>query len=200
MEDRIADRRVEPVVRDDGVRDVLGEIDVDRPFPARVGEVERLLDHPGDLVRVVQDVRLFRDRHEHPDDVAFLERVGPDHGGGDLPRDGDDRDGVHVGVRDPGHQVGGSRSGGGDAYPRLPRGPRHPLGGERRGLFVADHDVPELGELGELVVHRHDRPPGVAEQVGHSLLHEGPAQKLRAGDLLLPFRHVRAPLSSFPSR
>ncbi len=76
-------------------------------------------------------------------DVHFLERVVADHGRGDLPGEDDHGNGIHVGVGDPGHRVGGAGSRGDQADADPAGGPGVTVGGMDRPLFVAHQDVPE---------------------------------------------------------
>src|SRR5690606_39570848 len=92
-------------------------------------------------------------------DVRLLEGVTADRAPCHLAGDRHQRDRVAVGVGDRGDQVGGSRSGGGDAHP-------HPAGrlripGRRvpRGLLVADQDVTYRG-IPERIVWWEDRTSG----------------------------------------
>ena len=73
------------------------------------GDVERLLDDPGDVAGVLHQVMMLGDRPADLDHRRFLEGVGADDVGGDLAGDGDDRQRVHLGVGQAGHQVQGAR-------------------------------------------------------------------------------------------
>ena len=80
------------------------------------------------------------------------------------PGDGDERNGVHVGVGERGHQVGGARARGRHAHAH-PAGRRGvPLGGVAGSLLVPDQDVPDRG-VHQRVVRREDGAAGDAEDV-----------------------------------
>ena len=121
------------------------------------------------------------------DDVGLLKGVPPHHGPGDLTGDGDDGRAVHVRRREAGHQVGGAGPRGRDAHAGPAAGPGVTIGRMRRGLLVADEDVPEPGVLRQRVIERHDRAAGIAEQQIHALLEQCPAEDLGAGQ---GFRHA----------
>ena len=68
--------------------------------------------------------------------------------------------------------------------PGTAAGARVAVGRVGRGLLVAHQHVAELGILGQRVVERHDRAAGIPEEHVHAFLQQGPAEDLRAGELL----------------
>ncbi len=106
---------------------------------------------------------MLGDRHRDADDVGLLEGVGADGRARDLAGDRDDRDRVHVGVGDRGHQVGRTRAGGGHADADLAGGLRVALGGVPAALLVADQDVADGRGVEQRVVGRQDRAARDAE-------------------------------------
>lgn len=120
---------------------ILGQIDQHRPRPPAGGDVEGLPHHPGDVVHLLHQVVVLGDGHGHPGDVRLLEGVGSDEGPGDVPGDGHHRGGVHVGIRQAGHQVQGPWTAGGHHHPHLARSPGVGGGGVDSPLLVPHQDV-----------------------------------------------------------
>ena len=151
-------------VGDERVLDVLGHVDQDRAGPAGAGDVERLLDDPGDVAGVLHQVMVLGDRPADLDHRRFLERVGADDVGRDLAGDRDDRQRVHLGVGQAGDEVQGPGAGGGHHDAGLAGDAGVALGGEDPPLLVAGQDRPDLVAVaGQRLVHRHARPARVGE-------------------------------------
>ena len=106
---------------------------------------------------------MLGDRHRDAADVGLLKGVRPDGGAGHLTRDRDDRHGVHVGVRDRCHEVGGSRPGGCHADPDATSGLRVALSCVAGTLLVTHEDVAHLLGVHQRVVRRQDRATGDPE-------------------------------------
>ncbi len=123
-----------------GVLHVHGDIDEDRSRPPRGGDVERLLENPGDVLRFLDQVTVFDDRLGDAGDVDFLEGVGADEVAAHLAGDGDHRRRIQIGVGDAGDQVGGPGAAGGDTDAGLAGCPGIAVGGVGRALLVA-HQV-----------------------------------------------------------
>src|SRR5665647_592999 len=162
----------------------LGDVHEHRARTAGPGDVERLGDDTGDLVRVGHQEAVLGDRQGDPDDVRLLEGVGPDHRCADLSGDRDDRDRVHVGVGQRRDQVRRAGAGGGHADADVTRGVCVALGRMAGTLLVPHQDVPQLGG-----VHQWDvvRPDGHYADPEHHLGARGlerPHDRLRAGDRL----------------
>ncbi len=64
------------------------------------------------------------------------------------------------------------------------RGAGVAVGGMGRRLFVPHQDVPQLRELGQRVVERHDRAARIPEHHVHALLQQDAAEELGAGEHL----------------
>ncbi len=83
---------------------------------------------------------MLGDRPADLDDGSFLKRIGADHRGTDLARDGHERNRVHLGIRQAGDQVGGARPAGRHAHPDPAAAPRIALGGKAAALLVPRQD------------------------------------------------------------
>ncbi len=145
------------------LQDVLGQVDQDRPGPARRGDVERLGDRAGDLIGGLDKEVVFGDRHRDAADVSFLEGVGADRRARHLAGDRHHRHRIHVGIRDRRDQVRRARPGRRDAHPHPSGGLGIALGGVPGTLLVADQDVAEAFGVVQRVVQREDRAAGDAE-------------------------------------
>ncbi len=179
-------RAVAPSRRPAGLRrlDVLRHIDQHRPGPTLDGNGESLAHRVGQLGHVFHQHAVLGDRLGDADDVGLLKGVPPDHRARDLAGDRHDGCVVHVRGGEPGDEVGGARARGRHAHARPSARARVAIRRVRGGLFVTHEDVPETGVFRQRVIERHDRATGVAEHQVHTLLDEGAAEDLGAGQLL----------------
>ena len=144
------------------------------------------------------DEAVLHDRQRDPEDVDFLEGVGAHQRRADLAGDRDHRHAVEEGVGDAGDEVGRARPGGREADAGLAGDPAIGVGGERRGLLVADQDVVQA-RTGQRVVDRHDRAARIAEDVLDALALQRLDDQPRAGDRLpVAARHGRRCSMSTP--
>src|SRR5437870_5244421 len=143
---------------------VLREVHVDRPGPAGGRDVEGLADDGPEVLAVLHEEVVLGARARDADVVRLLERVVADQVRGDLPRERDDRDRVHVGVLQRGHEVRRRGPRGHQAGAHLARRPRVALRGVPRGGFLADEDVADPLEVVEGVVDRQHRAAGQPEE------------------------------------
>jgi hypothetical protein len=171
-----------PHERGRGLLGVLGDVHENGTGTTRAGDLERRGDRAGDVLGRLHQDRVLGDRHRDADDVGLLERVRAHQAGEHLTGDRDDRDGVHVGVRDRGDEVRRTGAGGGDGHADLAGGGGVPLGGVPAALLVAHEDVAQLGRCHQGVVDLHDRAAGNAEDVGDAEELEGAHDGLRAGE------------------
>ena len=159
------------------------------PGSAGGGHVEGLGHHPGDVVHVGDQPVVLGDAHGDAGDVALLEGVGADGGGGHLAGDHDQGDRVHEGVGQGGDDVGGARARGDHGH----AGPAGDLGvalGHVAGaLLVADQDVADR-RVDDGVVDGQDGAAGEAEHDLHLLHLEALDEGLGSGEFhrVLPCR------------
>ncbi len=135
---------------------VLRDVDVDGTGPSGPGDVERLGEDAGQVVRVTDEVVVLRHRQGDAVDVDLLERVLADQRGGDVAGDRDHRDRVEEGSPDPRHEVRRTRAGGPHADADLAGDPGVAVGGVGAALLVADEDVAQLRIVAEDVVEGQD--------------------------------------------
>ncbi len=149
---------------DDRVLHVLGDVDQDRAGPSRAGHVERLLDDPGDLAGVLDQVMMLGDRARDLHHRGLLERVGADDVARHLAGDRHQRDGIHLGVGQAGHQVQRTRAGGRHHHARPARGPRISFGGEDAPLLVSRQDrANPVAKSRQGLMERHARAARISE-------------------------------------
>src|SRR6516162_6593592 len=92
------------------VKDIAGQIDVDRSRLAAGRDAKGLVDDLGDPSSVDYPLGEFGDRPEHPDLVHLLKGAHTVLGDRAGAAEGDYWNGVEVGVADPRYQVGGART------------------------------------------------------------------------------------------
>ena len=132
-----------------------------RPVP---GDVECLGQDAGEVVGVTHEVVVLGHRQGDAGDVDLLEGVLAQERGRDVAGDGDHRDGVELGVGDPGDEVRGGRARGAQADANLAGGTGVPVRRMGGALLVADEHVAQVGVVAQHVVEGQDDPARVAEQ------------------------------------
>ena len=85
-------------------------VDQHRARASGRGDVEGFLHRPRDLVYVTHQLVVLGYRNRDPLDIRLLEAIAANQGADHLASDADERDGVHEGVGDAGHQVGRPRA------------------------------------------------------------------------------------------
>ena len=127
-----------------GLLDVLWDVDDHRAGPAGLGDVERFLDHPRDVVHVGDQIGMLHDGQGDADDVGFLKGAPANHVLVHLAGEGDERAGIHVGVGDGRVQISGAGTGGSHAHARPAGGTRVTFGGKTAALLMAGEDGSDL--------------------------------------------------------
>ena len=178
-----------------GLQRIFGDVDQDRPWPSGAGDVECRRDSRGDIARLGDQVAVLGDRHGDAADIGFLESVGADRRAAYLSGDGDDRNGVHMGVRDGRDEIGCAGSGGRHADPDLSGRHGVAFGGVAGALLVSHQDVADLVGIEERVVGGKNRTTWNPEYdvCPHAL--ERSDERLRSGQLICPvvLRHLGSP-------
>jgi len=121
--------------------DVEGDVDEHGAGASGACDVEGLAHDVGEIAGVLHQVAMLGDRHGDAEGVGLLEGVGPDVPGADLPGDGDERYGVHVGRGEPRDEVHRARAAGGHADADASGGSGVAVGGVHRALLMAGHDM-----------------------------------------------------------
>jgi hypothetical protein len=163
-------------------RDVLGNVDQDRPRATGARDVERLAHRQRQVLDVLHQEVVLDAGPRDPHRVAFLEGVLTDRMRGHLAAQDDHRHRVHVGRGDAGHGVGDPRAGGDQAHADPFGGARVGIGRVDRGLFMANEDVFEFLGGVQRVVDIQDGATGVAEDVLDALFLKTADDNFRAGD------------------
>src|SRR5258708_669725 len=107
---------------------------------AASGDAKCLLHDPRKISDIGDEITVLHDGQGDAKDIRFLKRAFADHGLRDLASDGDERNGIHVGIGDPGDQVRRARPAGGHANARFAAGPGVTLSGKGPSLLVARKD------------------------------------------------------------
>ena len=154
------------------VQDVRGDVDEHGTPPAAFRKGERPPHRGRYLRRALHDDAVLGHGHGHVKDVHFLKAVVPELRQRDVARDGNERHAVHICVRKPRHEVGGSGTGRRQHHTRASAPPGIALCGETRPLFVRGEDM-AYGRERERVIDGKDARPRIAEDVAHALFLKG---------------------------
>ena len=163
-----------------GLLHVLGQVDEHGARAAGRRQVEGLLDDPGQIAHVLDQVIVLGAGARDADDVDFLERVVADQRRRHLSGDDDHRYGIHVGGGNAGHGIGGAGARSHQTYAYPARSAGIAVGGVDGSLFMARQHVPE-GVVRQLVVNVDDRSSGKAENDVHVLAAQGLEEDLGPG-------------------
>ena len=159
---------------------VNGNINENRTGTAGGGNVEGLLDHPGDVVGVFDQVAVLGEGSHRAGDVHFLEDIPAQQMAGHLAGDGHHGDGVHVGGGDTGNKVGRSRAAGYHAHTHLAADACIAGSHMARVLLGPYQSIFNLRVFLQGVYRRTDRCSGVAKHVGYALSQQTFNQCLRS--------------------
>ena len=151
------------------IEHILCHVDDDDTGASRPRDEEGLLDHARQIIYVLDEVIVLRDRCRHTDNVRLLKGVLADIWIGDLPRDADHRNGVHIRRCNPRHEVRRARSRGRKDHADLARGARIAVCSVRGALFMAREDMRKF-HLIYFIVQREDGTAGIAKDDLHALL------------------------------
>ena len=121
-----------------------------------------LLENPGNIRCLLDDIAVLGEGLRRPGDVRLLENVPPQQIAADLSGDDHQGDGVHIGGGDARQQIGGAGAGGGDADARTSRNAGIAAGRVGRILFGTHQDVVD-GAGRQSVVKGTDGRAGIAE-------------------------------------
>ncbi len=156
-----------------GELNVLGNIDDDRTGPAAARDVKRLVQDPGEIVHVADEIVMLGAGARDADRVAFLERVAADHMRGNLAGEADERDGIHQRVGQPGHGIGRAGARRNQQHADLARRARIAFGRVRGALLMAYEHVTDAVLLEQFVIDRQHRAAGIAEDIFDTLIGKG---------------------------
>lgn len=154
------------------LEEIARHIDEHRAGTTMTRERECLAHRRHELVGLLDLEVVLRDRHRDVEDVRLLERIAPQERCVDLPRDGDDRDRVHEGRREPRDEIRRARARRRDADADLARCTRVAVGRMRGILLMCHEDFPDVRVLIECVVKRQDHAARITENRVDSLLLE----------------------------
>ena len=173
-----------PAVGAEREQHVLRQVDHDRPRPAALRDVERLVDHAREIAHILDQVIVLGAWPGDAGGVGLLKRVVADQVGRHLPGQAHDRHRIHQRVGQPGHRVRGT----GAARHQHDADPagraRIALRGVHRAAFLAHQDVAQRILLEERVVNRQDRAARIAENDIDALVDERLDDDIRSTDRL----------------
>ncbi|MNJ40755.1 hypothetical protein D3C77_356550 [compost metagenome] len=142
---------------------VLRNVDQDRPFASRVGDMERFVNDARQLFYTAHQVAVLRNRHRDPGNIRFLEGIRSDQAGYDVSGNDHERNRVHKRRRDTGDCVRRPRSRGCDTYAYFAACPCIAVGRMNRSLLVSCQQVMEILKTIQRVVDIQYGPARVTE-------------------------------------
>ena len=151
------------------VLDVLGNIDQHRAGTSALGDMECLLDDPGNIIDIPDKIAVLHHRKGHPEEIGLLESTAPDHLLRHLPGDRHKRHGIHVGISNAGHEIGGAGTGGSHADSSLAGHAGISLRSESTALLMAGQDGTDLLRFGQSLMDRHRTAAGIGKDEIHPL-------------------------------
>ena len=163
---------------------VLRHVDQHRAGTAGARDVERLVQHLGEIVDVAHQPVVLGAGPRDADGVAFLERVIADQMGRHLAGDADQRNRIHQRVGQRRHHVGGAGARGHQHDAGLAGGARIAFGGVAGALLVPHQDVLDIALLEDLVIDRKHRAAGIAENVLDAMIDQRADDHRGAGHLV----------------
>ncbi len=172
---------VRPVPLHGGVRDVFREVDEHRSRATGRRDVECLAHDLGDIGGVGDEPVVLCDPEGDTGRVALLEGVGPDCARGNLAADAHQRDRVHIGVGERGHDVGSARPTCDHRHSRPAGCLRVAFGHMPGALLVSNQDVADR-RVEDGVVYGQDRTSGKAEDNFDPLHFQAFHKRLRSGE------------------
>ena len=149
---------------------VHGQVDVRCPRPLALRILKRQAHDLVDGVGAHDELCAPRDGFEHFRQIEELVRRDVHAVGRHLARNRDERRAIALRVRHARHQVRRPRPQGCQAYAGFPRQAAVHVGHERRALFVARRDEPDLFGMIDRIDHREVLLPRDAEHVLDALI------------------------------
>ena len=125
---------------------------------------------------------MLGDRHGDSVDIDLLEGILAQQGKGHVAGDGNDRNTVHIGSCDSGHQVGGSGAAGRHADADFSGRPGVSVGGVGSALLVGCQIVMDfVSVFVKSVIYIQDRTAGIAEHCVNTLFKQALNDDIRTG-------------------
>src|SRR5258708_5269795 len=163
---------------------VLRHVDHHRAGPPGARDIERLVQHFGEIVDVAHQPVVLGAGPGDADGVAFLECVVADQMRRHLPGDAHQRDRIHQRIGQRRHHVGGARPRCYQHHARLSGGTRIALRGVAGALLVSDQNVLDFALLENLVIDRKHRAAGIAEDMLDAMIDQRAHDHRCAGHLV----------------
>ena len=125
--------------------------------------MECLSERARDVLSFGDHEVMLSNRHGHTTDVSLLESVSTQQRATDLTGDSDNRNRVHLSIRERGHQVSSTRAGSRDTDTDLAGNLRVTSGSVASSLLVAHENVAELFRVINRIVERKHCTTGNTE-------------------------------------
>ena len=155
------------------ILEVLRDINQNRAWTPRRSQVECLGERARDVLSFGDHEVVLSNRHGHTADVSFLESVGTQQRATDLTGNSDNRNRVHLSIRERGHQVSSTRAGSRDTDTDFAGNLRVTSGSVASSLLVAHEHMAELFRVINRIVERKHCTTGNAEGYLNTKLFKG---------------------------
>ncbi len=176
--------RIRPAIGPRREQHVFRQIDDDRPGPAALGDVKRLVQQPRQLADVLDEIIVLGAGPGDAGGVGLLEGVVADQMGRHLAGQADHRHRIHQRIGQAGDGVRRPRTAGHQHRADLSGRAGIAFGGVHRALLMADQDVAQRILLVEGVVDRQYRAARIAENDINALVDQGLDDDLRSAQRL----------------
>ena len=154
-----------------GRRHIFGHIHQHRAGPAGSGDLEGPADRIRQVIDIFHNKVVLCHRHGDARDIHLLEAVLAKEGHTHVGRDGHNRNRIHIGGGNTGHQVGGTGAGGSHAYAHLAGSPGIAVCRMGSPLLMGGQHMPELISVFiNCIIYIQDRAAGISENRINSLL------------------------------
>jgi len=152
-------------------RHVLRNINEHRSWPSPSRNAKCSADRIRKLIYILYNIVMLCDRHSDASDINLLETIFSKERDSYVTGDGHHRNGIHVGCGNSGHQVCGSRSTCGKAYPHFSCRSGIAVCRMGRPLLMGSQDMADfILVLIQCIVHIEDSAARISEHCIYTLL------------------------------
>ncbi|MNI11805.1 hypothetical protein D3C73_649620 [compost metagenome] len=146
---------------------ILRNIDEYRTFAAGVRDMKGFMNDARKIFNIAHQIAVLRNRHRNACNIRFLESIGSNQAGKDIAGDYHQWNRVHKSGRDPGYQIGCSRTGGCNTYARFAACSGIAVSRMNRALLMPCQDMLEIIEAMKSIVDVQYRTARVTEDGIH---------------------------------
>ena len=148
---------------------ILGNIDQHGTRTTGIGNLEGLCHHIAQLGRIRHHKGVFGTGQRHAQNIDLLKGIGTDKVASHLTSNRHHRHRIHHGIGKTRDEVGRTGTGGGDANPHLTRATGIAYGSHGCTLLMTAEQMGDAAII-QSVIDRHNGPPGITENLSHTLL------------------------------